>query len=307
MAKFPESYIRSDLVLSRAQVEQVDEELRSRWKLFCPASRDPRATGVFSKISDFAQKRLEAYNQERFRFGMSADEDLAFYDEIAGPEFGSWVCQARRSFILDTIVAADTYLKLFRPPRVIEVGTGLGFGVGVLARRHPAIEFWGIDRSAVSIKVAQNKISGLSNLRYFCSDLISFKNDEPFDLVLTLAGIPSIGNSGRDLLGAAANLLSPAGVLLGYSTHPLAGMRGDGDQTMGLVFKSMVAGFEHINSEGNAEWQCAPFEVFQRGSRDSSVCVGYDQNREEWPRFAKYVNSLVGDFERHTFSYAKTA
>ena len=58
MATFPGSYIRSNLVLSRKQVEQIDEELRSRWKLFCPHSHDPRASAVFDKITDAAQERL---------------------------------------------------------------------------------------------------------------------------------------------------------------------------------------------------------------------------------------------------------
>jgi hypothetical protein len=52
MATFPGSYVRSNLVLSRKQVQQIDEELRLRWKLFCPHSNDPRASAVFAKITD---------------------------------------------------------------------------------------------------------------------------------------------------------------------------------------------------------------------------------------------------------------
>lgn len=307
MPIFPSSYINTDLVLGRRQVEQIDEQLRSRWKLFCPGSSDRRAHAVFSKITPEAQARLALHNRQRFSVGMSEDEDRAFYDELAQPPFGTWVCQARRCYILDTIVAADTYLTLFKPKSVLEVGTGLGFGAEILARRHPKVNFTGIDRSRASIAFAIEKASGLKNVRYAHGDLLQHSFDAPFDLIISLAGIPTGTTTltGK-LIERATDLLDSNGVLLGYTPSGLADERPHGDKRLGLVYKTVIGGFEQFDDDSNAVWQSAPFEVFQRGVKDDERYLPYDCNDRDWPVFADYVNTNIDDFDRHTFSYYRS-
>lgn len=307
MPNFPSSYINTDLVLDRRQVEQIDEQLRSRWKLFCPGSSDRRAHAVFSKITPEAQARLAVHNRQRFSVGMSEDEDRAFYDELAQPPFGTWVCQARRCYILDTIVAADTYLTLFKPKSVLEVGTGLGFGAEILARRHPKVNFEGIDRSGASIAFAGEKASGLKNIRYAQGDLLQMDLDARFDLIISLAGIPTGTTTlTGQLIERATDLLSSKGVLLGYAPGGLAEERQDGDKRLGLVYKSVIGGFEQFDDDSNAVWQSAPFEVFQLGVKDDARHLRYDCNDHDWPMFAQYVNARPEDFDRHTFAYHRT-
>jgi SAM-dependent methyltransferase len=308
MPTFPSSLINTDLVLNRLQVEQIDEQLRARWKIFCPGSSDRRALAVFSKITPAAQARLALHNRQRFSVGMSEEEDLAFYDELALPPFGTWVCQARRCFILDTIVAADTYLTLFKPESVLEVGTGLGFGAEILARRHPKVKFTGIDRSGASIAFACEKASGLKNVRYVQGDLLRHGSDSRFELIFSLAGIPTgTTNLTGQLIERATDLLDDKGVFLGYTPSGLAEERPNGDKRLGLVYKTVIGGFEQFDDDSNAIWQSAPFEVFQLGVKDDGRYLPYNCNDHDWPVFAQYVNSHPEDFDQHTFSYHRTA
>lgn len=184
---------------------------------------------------------------------MSEEEDRAFYDELAQPPFGTWICQGRRSFILDTIVAADTYLTLFKPKTVLDVGTGPCFGAEILARRHPDVSFTGIDRSGASIKFAQEKAAGLKNVSYVQGDLLAVVQDSRYDLLITLAGIPTGTTSltGK-LIDKAISLLKPNDVLLGYAPSGLSGERPDGDNRLGLVYKSVIGGFEQFDENSNA-------------------------------------------------------
>ena len=307
MATFPDSFIRSNMVLNRKQVEQIDEQLRARWKLFCPGSSDKRSLAVFEKITPSAISRLEAHTTKRLMGTVSEEDDLAFYDEIAQPPFGSWVCSSRRSYILDTIVAADTYITIFQPKSVVDIGTGIGFGAEILARRHPSINFTGIDRSGGSIKVAKDKSAGLKNLNYMQADMTKEPSLGTYDLAISLAGIPcGTTELTAALVGKTATMLKPNGVLLGYSTNCLAQERHEAAQDLGLVYKSVVGGFE-LFGENGATWNSAPFELFQLGAKDRPEAIGYDWNTEDWPAFANYVNGCNLDYDRHTFSYHRTA
>ena len=307
MATFPDSFIRSNMVLNRKQVEQIDEQLRARWKLFCPGSLDKRARATFEKIPHAATARLEDQIKKRFLGTVSEEDDLAFYDEIAQPPFGPWVCSLRRSYILDTIVAADTYITIYQPKSVVDIGTGIGFGAEILARRHPTINFTGVDRSGGSIRVAKEKSVGLMNLNYMQADLLKEPNLGTYDLAISLAGIPcGTTELTAALVARTETMLNPNGVLLAYSTNCLAQERHEAAQGLGLVYKSVVGGFELFGEKG-ATWNSAPFELFQLGAKDSPQAVDYDRNNEDWPVFANYVNSCNLDYDRHTFAYHRTA
>jgi 2-polyprenyl-3-methyl-5-hydroxy-6-metoxy-1,4-benzoquinol methylase len=306
MAIFPDSFIRSNMVLNRKQVEQIDELLRSRWKLFSPGSSDNRANAVFEKIPPEAHARLEAHTIKRFMGTVSEEDDLAFYDEIAQPPFGSWVSSSRRSYILDTIVAADTYITIFQPKHVVDIGTGIGFGAEILARRHPSINFTGIDRSSGSIKAAKDKSVGLKNLNYMQADLLKEPNLGTYDLAISLAGIPcGTTKLTAALVDKTATMLKPNGVLLGYSTNCLAQERQGAAQALGLVHKSVVGGFVLWGEQG-ATWNHAPFELFQIGATDRPEAIDYDPYAQDWPVFANYVNGCNLDYDRHTFAYHRT-
>lgn len=306
MATFPESFINSNLVLNRKQVEQIDEQLRTRWKLFCPGSSDKRAKAVFEKIPHDAHTRLEAHNARRLRGAVSEEEDLSFYDEIAGPPFGAWVCSSRRSYILDTIVAADTFITIFQPKTVVDIGTGLGFGAGILARRHPTTAFTGIDRSGGAIKAANDKSGALKNLRYIQAELLGEADLGTYDLAISLAGIPcGTTKLTATFLSRTATMLNPNGVMLAYSTKSLSEDRRGAAQALGLVHKSVVGGFESFGEFGPV-WTPAPLEILQLGAKDIPRALTYDWNTEDWPAFANYVNACSMDYDRHTFSYHRT-
>jgi SAM-dependent methyltransferase len=306
MATFPDSFIRSNMVLNRKQVEQIDEQLRARWKLFCPGSLDKRARAIFEEIPHTATARFDDQMKKRFLRTVSEEYDLAFYDEIALPPYGAWVCSLRRSYILDTIVAAETYLTIFQPKSVVDIGTGIGFSAEILARRHPAIDFAGVDRSGGSIRVAKDKSVGLKNLNYLQADLLKEPSLGTYDVAISLAGIPcGTTNLTAALLAKTATMLKPNGILLGYSTNCLAQERHEAAQGLGLVYKSVVGGFE-LFGENGATWNSAPFELFQLGAKDRPEAIGYDWNTEDWPAFANYVNGCSLDYDRHTFAYHRT-
>ena len=132
--------------------------------------------------------------------------------------------------------------------------------------------------------------------------------DSRYDLLITLAGIPS-GTSSitGELVDKAITLLNLNGVLLGYAPSGLAGERPDGDSRLGLVYKTVIGGFEQFDDDSNATWQGAPFEVFQLGAKDDAHYLSYDCNDLDWPVFAQYVNSHPEEFDRHTFAYHRTS
>ena len=126
--------------------------------------------------------------------------------------------------------------------------------------------------------------------------------------MITLAGILTGTTSitGK-LVDRAISLLNPNGVLLGYAPSGLAGERTDGDCQLGLVYKTVIVGFEQFDDDSNATWQIAPLEVFQLGAKDDAQYQGYDCNDHDWPVFANYVNANIEDFDRHTFACHRTA
>jgi len=79
----------------------------------------------------------------------------------------------------------------------------------------------------------------LKNVRYIQGDLLAQGANSRYDLLITLAGIPTgtTAITGK-LVDKAIGLLNPSGVLLGYAPSGLAGERTDGDSRLGLVYNN---------------------------------------------------------------------
>ena len=135
---------------------------------------------------------------ERKKTGAAAE--TAFYDFSAHPQILPVLYSQRYDYyrtvgplIADRIAPARA---------VLDAGCGPGILTSYFALTHPDIAFVGLDRSAASIRAAQQHASALSltNMTYVCGDLADASSHGPFDLVIgshTLlqaeddAGLPS--------------------------------------------------------------------------------------------------------------------
>lgn len=112
------------------------------------------------------------------------------------------------------LVALRAALELLSatPARILDIGTGTGAAAFELADRYPNAEIVGIDVSHEMIAAARTRAADLnSRVRFLVSDIASFENDEPFDLI-TMLNMPPF-------LHQVVALLSPRGVVLNASSH----------------------------------------------------------------------------------------
>src|SRR5215471_3462281 len=118
--------------------------------------------------------------------GWSVREDQTFHDELFGsashdafdPSFPGYVTIRRFADL-----AAE---RLGDARRVLDHGCGPGEITCELARRFPAVEFIGVDHSAVAIEraAARAKACSLANLRFATADLTAYGPDAGVDLVM---------------------------------------------------------------------------------------------------------------------------
>jgi len=97
---------------------------------------------------------------------------------------------------------------------VLDVGTGNGYFVGLLARDHPSTKFTGIDKNASMIKIARGINKGFSNVSWIVDDVLKptfFQaNEGKFDgILMRLAAFhnPNI----EEILRSLNRLLRPGG------------------------------------------------------------------------------------------------
>jgi SAM-dependent methyltransferase len=135
------------------------------------------------------QLSVEELNQlnihaERKRAGDSVDE-RAFYDLAAHPRIFPVLYSQRYEYYEAIGLQAIAYLG--KAQDILDFGCGLGILTTLYALRFPDANVVGIDRSAASIAIAQQKAKdlGLRNLRFICLDLQAEPLSGSFDLVLT--------------------------------------------------------------------------------------------------------------------------
>ena len=131
-------------------------------------------------VEELNQLNLHA---ERKRTGDHVDE-TAFYDLAAHPKIFPVLYSQRYDYY--EAIGLRTMAHLDKARDILDFGCGLSILTTLYARRFPDANLVGIDRSASSIALAQQKAKdlGLRNLRFICLDL-----QEPllgsFDMVLT--------------------------------------------------------------------------------------------------------------------------
>ena len=134
------------------------------------------------------QLSVEELNQltiyaERKRTGDHVDE-TAFYDLTAHPTIYPVLYSQRYEYY--EAIGLRTMAHLGKAHDILDFGCGLGILTTFYARRFPDANLVGIDRSAASIAIAQQKAKelGLRNLRFLCLDVQTEPLSGSFDLVL---------------------------------------------------------------------------------------------------------------------------
>lgn len=132
-------------------------------------------------VEELNQLNLRA---ERKRTGDDVDE-TAFYDLAAHPTIFPVLYSQRYEYYETIGLHATTHLD--KAHDILDFGCGLGILTTWYARRFPDASLVGIDRSAASIAVAQQKAKdlGLRNLRFICLDLERELLSGSFDMVVT--------------------------------------------------------------------------------------------------------------------------
>jgi SAM-dependent methyltransferase len=135
------------------------------------------------------QLSVEELNQlnihaERKRIGDSVDEK-AFYDLAAHPRIFPVLYSQRCEYY--EAIGLQAMAHLGKAQDILDFGCGLGILTTLYALRFPDANVVGLDRSAASIAIAQQKAKelGLRNLRFICLDLQAEPLSGSFDLVLT--------------------------------------------------------------------------------------------------------------------------
>lgn len=135
------------------------------------------------------QLSVEQLNQlnlhaERKRKGDYVDE-IAFYDLAADPKIFPVLYSQRYEYY--EAIGLRAMAHLGETHDVLDFGCGLGILTTFYARSFPDVNLVGIDRSAASIAIAQQKAKdlGLRNLRFICLDLEREPLSGSFDMVLT--------------------------------------------------------------------------------------------------------------------------
>jgi SAM-dependent methyltransferase len=120
---------------------------------------------------------------ERKRSGDRHDE-IAFYDLAARPTIYPVLYSQRYEYY--EAIGLRTIAHLGEAREILDFGCGLGILTTFYARRFPEKIFWGIDRSAASIAIAQRKAKELDlrNLWFTCLDIETEPFGGSYDLVV---------------------------------------------------------------------------------------------------------------------------
>jgi SAM-dependent methyltransferase len=120
---------------------------------------------------------------ERKRGGERSDE-IAFYDLTARPAILPVLYSQRYEYYCE--IGSRVAARLGDANRILDFGCGIGVLSTFYAAHYSEKQFVGIDRSPVSIAVAQEKARelGLCNLRFECIDIEAVNVPESYDVIV---------------------------------------------------------------------------------------------------------------------------
>ena len=98
---------------------------------------------------------------------------------------------------------------------ILDLGCGTGIHANILTEFGYTVD--GVDMSAEMVERANQKYSSNDRLRFFTGDITSYRNDENYDVVISLFHVMSYQNSNKELLGAiqtAFEHLKPGGLFI---------------------------------------------------------------------------------------------
>jgi protein-L-isoaspartate(D-aspartate) O-methyltransferase len=119
--------------------------------------------------------------------------------------------------------------------KVLEVGTGSGYGAAVLA--HLANEVWTIElhESLAETALAQLRADGFENVHVIVGDgTLGWPEAAPFDAIIVTAGGPGIPAALRDQLREGGRLILPSGTARHEQSLLRIRRKGDDDEVENL-------------------------------------------------------------------------
>ncbi len=276
------------------------------------------------QLSSDDLRRL-SHDAERKREGDRHDE-IAFYDRTASPTIFPVLYSQRYEFYRE--VGQRMCASLALGEKVLDVGCGVGILTTFYARQFPEKSFVGIDRSPVSIAVAQQKAAELrlGNVRFECVDAEADSLPGFYDSVIAThalmqaehdVGLPSFSwrtferehDPSRQTsfeqrtrlalrLDRVCDVLRPRGrLILCEKTRQLARrvpfQRSLARRGFGLV--EPAEGIHYRSVEDVVD--DGPFYLVQRGLQDSSVWDEMPERDEGLP-FAQGTVHCVSDPEK---------
>ena len=112
------------------------------------------------------------------------DEDMAFYDFTATPHILPVLYSQRYDYYL--AVGPLVAERIGGASSILDFGCGVGLLTTFFARQFPDRSFVGMDRSAVSVALAQERAAafGINNVRFECLDLQQGRLVGTYDLII---------------------------------------------------------------------------------------------------------------------------
>jgi SAM-dependent methyltransferase len=106
--------------------------------------------------------------------------------------------------------------------RILDAGCGTGHRLIAAARRYPAACFVGVDMTAASLEVARvlARKHGLSNVELHRANLLDYRPQQTFDIIVSTGVIHHFENPGRGL-AALASCLADGGIISIWHYHTL--------------------------------------------------------------------------------------
>jgi SAM-dependent methyltransferase len=129
--------------------------------------------------------------------------------------------------------------------RILDAGCGTGHRLLAAARRYPAAHFVGVDMTAGSIEVAKGLMRKhrLKNVEWHVGNLLEFRSERAFDVVVATGVIHHLENPSRGL-EVLASLLAEEGILSIWHYHALGEHQRLLDREMLLALWDRASGFD---------------------------------------------------------------
>ncbi len=133
---------------------------------------------------------------------------------------------------------------LQRAHRTLEVGCGIGVGLGVLRSHYSQLDLYGLEADFDCAREAERATRAVIHIGETPGDRYA----KPFDLVFCFRALASAENP-EQLLSECAKILSPEGwLILGSEVQDRAGVRKSSARSLGELFAyQMLAGAANVN------------------------------------------------------------